>query len=316
MTKTIKKIIYAGTPDFAVAPLQALVDAGYDVVAVYTQPDRPSGRGQKLAASPVKQLATQLAIPVYQPITLKAAEQQKILADFNADIMIVAAYGLILPQAVLDMPKFGCVNIHASWLPRWRGAAPIQQAILAGDSETGITIMQMAAGLDTGEMICLEGCAITDDDTAQTLHDKLAKLGAEAILDGLKLLVSDDLTLTPQQEHLASYADKLTKAEAKLNWQKSALDLHRAVRAYNPWPVAFSEINNKTLRIWQASPMAAAVQAEPGTIVGVSQQSIDVACGEGVLALEKIQWPGKNIISAADVINNQNSELAVGKQFG
>lgn len=310
------KIIFAGTPEFAVPALQALVDAAHNVCAVYTQPDRPAGRGHKLTASPVKQLAQALHIPVQQPATLKNAEQQEILKNYNADVMIVAAYGLILPEAVLTAPRYGCINVHASWLPRWRGAAPIQRAILAGDSETGITIMQMAAGLDTGDMLCLASCPISDTDTAQTLHDKLAVVGAETLLDTLAQLQAGTLVRTPQPEYLATYADKLTKPEALLNWKSSALALHRAIRAYNAWPIAYTYLDGQVLKIWEAQPLPLQSEQAPGTIIGIHKDSIDVACSEGILAVRKIQWPNKNPVSISEALRAQSHPLLVGKLLG
>ncbi len=307
------KIIFAGTPDFAVPALQLLIEQ-HDVCAVFTQPDRRSGRGQQLMASPVKQLAQQQHIPVHQPVSL-TVEQQQIIANYQADIMVVAAYGLILPQAVLDLPRLGCVNIHASWLPRWRGAAPIHRAILAGDTETGISIMQMDKGLDTGDVICLEGCAISENETSLGLHDKLAALGAEAIIGALQQLIDGTAVHTPQQDALATYADKLTKQEARLEWQQDALQLDRAIRAYNAWPIAFTEIDDTLLRIWQAQPIAAASNQTPGTIIGVDKCGIDVATGKGVLRLQKIQLPGKKVIGVSDMLNGQQSIFQEGKCF-
>ena len=309
------KIIYAGTPEFAVPALKALINNGYNVCAVFTQPDRPAGRGQKMTGSAVKQVAEQHGIPIHQPTTLKDTEQQQAIANYKADLMVVAAYGLILPQIVLGLPRLGCFNIHASWLPRWRGAAPIQRAILAGDTETGISIMQMAAGLDTGDVICLEGCAIADNDTAETLHDKLAKLGGEAILDALQQIEKDDVVRTPQQNALVTYAKKLTKQEAKLDWQQDALQLDRAVRAYNAWPVAFTELNGETIRIWQARPLPAKTDKAPGTILGVDKEGIDVATGTGVLRLKKIQLPGKKAMNVAEILNSNNPRFTVGAKF-
>lgn len=314
------KIIYAGTPQFAVPALQALInqsiDYGYEICAVFTQPDRPAGRGQQLTASPVKLLAQQYNIPVHQPMTLKDSDTQKIIADYQADIMIVAAYGLLLPQAVLDMPRLGCINIHASWLPRWRGAAPIQRAILAGDTETGISIMQMAAGMDTGDVICLAGCPISNVDTTESLHDKLASLGAKTILEVLPTIIDGTAIRTPQQEHLVTHAAKLSKSEAKLNWQQSAIELDRAIRAYNPWPVAQTELEGHVIRIWQAVVvMAAETDAVPGTICAVNKEGIDVITSKGILRLQKIQFAGKNVVTVAEVLNAHQVLFTVGQRF-
>jgi methionyl-tRNA formyltransferase len=308
------KIIYAGTPDFAVPALKVLIQQ-HHVCAVFTQPDRPAGRGRKVTASPVKQIAIEHNIPVHQPTSLKAEDQHAIIAAYQADVMIVAAYGLILPEAVLALPRLGCLNIHASWLPRWRGAAPIQRAILANDTETGISIMQMAKGLDTGDVLCLEGCAIQENETAKSLHDKLSVLGAEAIIDALQQIIDGTVVHTPQQENLVTYADKITKAEAKLNWQHDAFTLERAVRAFYGWPVAFTEIAKQTLRIWQTQVIAAKSDAAPGTIIGVDKYGIDVATGKGVLRLLKIQWPGKKIITVAEALNAHDNLLVLGKRF-
>ena len=234
------KIIFAGTPDFAASALSALIESEHDVVAVYTQPDRPAGRGRKLRASPVKELALKHDIPVLQPEKLKDAETHDVLRSFNADVMIVAAYGLILPQAVLDIPRLGCLNIHASLLPRWRGAAPIQRAIAAGDKESGITIMQMDAGLDTGDILLLSHCPINDNDNGGDLHDRLAEMGASSILEALKDIESGNTKPIKQDDALATYAHKLDKKEAIINWKDSAENIERLIRAFNPWPVAFT----------------------------------------------------------------------------
>lgn len=319
MNNSKLKIIYAGTPQFAVPALQALInqsmDNGYEICAVFTQPDRPAGRGQQLTASPVKLLAQHYNIPVHQPTTLKDPAAQKVIAEYKADMMIVAAYGLLLPQAVLDMPRLGCINIHASWLPRWRGAAPIQRAILAGDTETGISIMQMAAGMDTGDVICLADCPISTVDTTESLHDKLAMLGAKTMIDVLPTIIDGTAIRTPQQESLVTHAAKLTKSEATLNWQQSAIELDRAIRAYNPWPVAQTELAGNVVRIWQATVVAQQTTSLPGTICAVSKEGIDVATGEGILRLHKIQFAGKKIITVAEALNAYPAILQTGQQF-
>ncbi len=305
------KLIFAGTPHFAAAALQALLHAGHEVVAVLTQPDRPAGRGMQLQPSPVKQLAVERGLPVLQPLTLKQPEIQQQLADFHADMMVVAAYGLILPQVVLDTPRFGCLNIHASLLPRWRGAAPIQRAILAGDTETGITIMQMDAGLDTGDMLLKTNCPIRDTDTAQTLHDTLAAQGAEAIVEALVKLA--DLKPEVQNNGLATYAAKLIKAEAQLDWSQAAEQLARAVRAYNPVPVANSPCKDTSIKLWQAR-VCNELGGTPGSVLRVDKNGIVVACGSGALSLEVLQRPGGKPLPAAQFL--QGFPLHVGDHFG
>ena len=293
-----KRLIFAGTPDFAVPSLQALIDSPHDVCAVYTQPDRPAGRGQRLQASPVKQTALENHIPVYQPQTLKDSDAQKQLAELQADLMIVAAYGLILPQKVLDMPRLGCVNIHASLLPRWRGAAPIQRAIAAGDQETGITLMQMAKGLDTGDMLAIARCPIHDDDTGQTLHDRLATLGAKLLAEHIDQI--ETLHATPQDPDAVSYAHKLDKTEAQIDWQQPADVLARQVRAFNPFPVAYTEFNGKRLRIW-----AAHVSHQPTDLAAGERLAgqLAFATGDGILHLDRVQKAGGKPIAAADFLN-------------
>lgn len=294
------KIIFAGTPEFAASALDALLK-GHQVVAVLTQPDRPSGRGMQLTASPVKQLAMEHGLPVLQPLTLKTEEAQQALAAINADVMVVAAYGLILPKSVLQRPRFGCLNIHASLLPRWRGAAPIQRAILAGDTETGITIMQMDEGLDTGDTLLKKQCAITVDETAGSLHDKLAKLGAQAIVEALHKLELGDLHAEPQEAQLATYAAKLVKSEAQLDWSQSATQLDRAVRGYFPFPIAYAFLRGTPIKILRAR-LVEGRKDTAGTIIEVTKSHILVACGNGVLALETLQKPGGKALPAAQFV--------------
>jgi methionyl-tRNA formyltransferase len=311
------KVVFAGTPDFAAVALRALIDSRHQVIAVYTQPDRPAGRGRKLQASPVKKLAEENNIPVYQPESLKGDEQQQELKNLDADIMIVAAYGLILPQAVLDIPKMGCLNIHASLLPRWRGAAPIQRAILAGDSETGITIMQMNAGLDTGDMLSTTSCPINKAETGGSLHDKLAELGAHSLLTTLDDLQAGNLSAVPQDDELATYAHKLDKQEAQLDWQQSAQQLHNQVRAFNPWPVAFFMIEDKAVRVWQTEVIDEQDTSGnlPGTVIRANKKGIDIACGQGALRLLQLQPPGKKPMDAASFLNGRSDWLAIGTQL-
>lgn len=315
------RIIFAGTPEFAASALAELIKSEHQVIAVYTQPDRPAGRGRKLHSSPVKNLALEHNIPVLQPDNLKEAETQETLRSFNADIMIVAAYGLILPQVVLDIPRLGCLNIHASLLPRWRGAAPIQRAIAAGDKESGITIMQMNAGLDTGDILRLSSCAITEKDSGGSLHDRLAEMGATAILETLKDLANNKINPKVQDDSLATYAHKLDKKEALINWQHSALEIEQLIRAFNPWPVAFTYLNNKTLRIWQAQVLPPNVETKtnikqtdikPGTVIAYDKKGIDIHCGEGVLRLLKLQPSGSKAMDVAAFMNGHAKQLPVG----
>lgn len=309
------KIIFAGTPDFAASALTALIQSKHQVVAVYTQPDRPAGRGRKLRASPVKEVALENNIPVLQPETLKNSEAQDELRHFNADVMVVAAYGLILPQVVLDIPRLGCLNIHASLLPRWRGAAPIQRAIAAGDKESGITIMQMNAGLDTGDILQLFPCPILETDTGGDLHDRLAEIGAKAIVEVLEDLESEKLAPTVQDDALATYAHKLDKKEAQINWQQSASKIERLIRAFNPWPVAFTLLNDKPLRIWQAQVLSENSELEAGTVIRCDKKGIDVSCDEGVLRLLKLQPSGSKAMDVASFMNGHVKQLPVNSIF-
>lgn len=298
------RIIFAGTPEFSVAPLQALLDSEHQVVGVYTQPDRPAGRGRKLTPSPVKQLALTHYLPVFQPETLKTPETQAELAALNADIMVVVAYGLILPQAVLDTPKLGCLNIHASLLPRWRGAAPIQRAIEAGDPKTGITIMQMDAGLDTGAMLHKLETDIQPNDTAQTLHDRLSPMGAQALLDTLANLAQ--LKPEAQQEQQACYAAKLTKAEAEMDWSLSAQQIVRRIQAFNPWPMAFTHFDGQPLRILQAQALDGPKHDKPGEMILLEKLGVDVMAGEGLVRITQLQPAGKKPMSAYDFCQARN----------
>jgi methionyl-tRNA formyltransferase len=306
------KIIFAGTPEFAASALAALMKE-HHIVAVLTRPDRPSGRGMRLTASPVKQLALQLGLPLLQPSTLKTEEAQQTIAQLDADVMVVAAYGLILPKTVLQMPRYGCLNIHASLLPRWRGAAPIQRSILAGDAETGVTIMQMDEGLDTGDMLLKRICTIKADDTAQTLHDKLADLGAQAIVEALHKLEHGKLIPEQQDASQASYATKLTKAEAQLDWNQDAIKLERVVRGYFPFPTAYSFLGGTQLKILQAS-VKSGVNDMPGEVIEVDNERILVACGKGALALEVLQKPGGKPLPVAQFV--QGFPIKIGERFG
>jgi len=294
-------IVFAGTPDFSVQALEAIAASRHRLVAAYTQPDRRSGRGLKVEPGPVSRAAAALGIPVEQPLTLKDPAAQAVLAAYRPDVMVVAAYGLILPQAVLDIPRLGCLNIHASLLPRWRGAAPIQRALLAGDPRTGITLMRMEAGLDTGPMLSAEEVPIDAGDTGGSLHDRLAALGARMIVPGLDRLEAGTAQFEPQDESLATYAKKLTKAEAMLDWTRPAEVLARQVRAFDPWPVAETRLDGEQLRVWAAHPQARPAEQPPGTILSADGAGIAVATGDGVLVLDRVQRPGKRPVTAAEL---------------
>ncbi|NQY27727.1 MAG: methionyl-tRNA formyltransferase [Piscirickettsiaceae bacterium] len=308
------RIIFSGTPEFAAETLQALLSSEHEICAVYTQPDRPSGRGRKLTASPVKQLALEHNIPVEQPLNFKENADKEQLKNYNADLMIVVAYGLLLPQDVLDTPKLGCVNIHASLLPRWRGAAPIQRAILAGDSTTGVCIMQMDAGLDTGPVLARDECPIHHDDTAQILHDRLAKIGADILLTTLTDLENLQQSAIAQDDTLMCYAHKLRKDEAAIDWQHSAQNIAQQVHAFNPWPVAQTLWQDKVFRIWSATTIDKQHNASAGEVVAVDKHGIDIATGDGVLRLTEIQVPGKRAMSVADFLNANS--LTIGEHLG
>ncbi|KJV44759.1 methionyl-tRNA formyltransferase [Acinetobacter indicus] len=314
------KIIFAGTPEFAAVALDALLKTEHEIVAVYTQPDRKAGRGQKLTASAVKQLALAHDLPVYQPLHFKSSTEEGLAAQaelkaLNADVMVVAAYGLILPQVVLDTPKYGCLNIHGSLLPRWRGAAPIQRAIATGDAETGVTIMKMAAGLDTGDMMYKTLCPITAEDTSASLHDKLAIQGAEAIV----AVLASEQTLQQyleqrevQDEALTVYAHKLSKAEAKIDWSQDAVTIDRNIRAFNPWPVAFIPLDEqRNLRVWGSVLSNEAVNGQSaGTILALDKQGVHVACGDGkAICLTSLQWPGGKALNPVQIAQTQKLNI-------
>jgi methionyl-tRNA formyltransferase len=300
----LTRVVFAGTPEFSVPCLEACRASGAQVVAVYTQPDRPAGRGRKLAPSPVKQAALAAGLPVEQPESLKSAEAQATLAGHAPDLMVVVAYGLILPRKVLAIPRLGCWNVHASLLPRWRGAAPIQRAILAGDAETGVDLMRMEAGLDTGPVLLEKRTPIHPGDTGGTLHDRLAVLGAEALAEGLRrTLAGEVLAAVPQPVEGATYAHKLDKAEARLDFARPAVELERAVRAFDPWPVAEGALAGEHVRIWAAQAIDRQHGAMPGTVLAAGRDGIDLACGEGILRITALQRAGGKRISAADYLN-------------
>lgn len=308
-----RRILFAGTPDFALPPLQVLIDSGHDIIAVLTQPDRPAGRGRQLHASPVKALALAHQLPVLQPVTLKDTAIQQRLRELRPDLMVVVAYGLLLPQAVLDIPVFGCVNIHASLLPRWRGAAPIQRAILAGDTSSGVALMQMEVGLDTGPVWRTMTTDISPHETAASLHDRLAQLGAEVLRQGLPLIFAGKEQPVPQAAEGVRYADKISKAEALIDWQLPADVLDRTVRAFNAWPVAYTVLKNETLRIWQAELVQHQSEAAPGTVLRADKNGILVQCGTNALLITELQSPGKRRMAAVDFLN---AHSMIGERLG
>ncbi|GAB5993875.1 methionyl-tRNA formyltransferase [Aeromonas enteropelogenes] len=309
------KLIFAGTPDFAARHLAALLSSDHEVVAVYTQPDKPAGRGQKLTASPVKELALAHNLPVYQPASLRNEEAQAELASLGADLMVVVAYGLILPKAVLDTPRLGCINVHGSLLPRWRGAAPIQRAIWAGDAETGVTIMQMDVGLDTGAMIRKVSCPIAADETSTSLYDKLAELGPQALVDTVDAMAAGNTTAEPQDDALANYAQKLSKEEARIDWTMDAVAIERCIRAFNPWPISWCEVAGQTIKVWQADVIEHEHGQSAGTLLKADKQGIDIATGKGVLRLLTLQPPGKKAMSVTDLLNSRRDWFEPGTQL-
>ena len=315
------RIVFAGTPDFAARHLAALLSSEHDVIAVYTQPDRPAGRGKKLTASPVKNIALENNIPVYQPENFKSDEAKQELADLNADIMVVVAYGLLLPQAVLDTPRLGCINVHGSILPRWRGAAPIQRSIWAGDKETGVTIMQMDIGLDTGDMLSIATLPIEATDTSASMYEKLAGLGPDALVDCLANIASGKAVAEKQDDELANYAKKLSKEEAKIDWNDSAEHIERCVRAFNPWPMShFAIVDSSSdadisIKVWQTRVDEESTSAPAGTIIKADKTGIYVATGDKVLVLEQLQVPGKKAMSVQDILNSRASWFEVGTQL-
>jgi methionyl-tRNA formyltransferase len=309
------RIVFAGTPTFAAAHLQALLNwQGGQVIAVYTQPDRPAGRGKKLSASPVKELAQQHRLAVYQPASLRHPEAQAELAALQPDVMVVVAYGLILPKAVLVTPRLGCINVHGSILPRWRGAAPIQRALEAGDSETGVTIMQMDEGLDTGAILTIARCAITAADTSAALYEKLALLGAPSLIATLPALAQGSAQPQAQDESLTCYAKKIDKEEAVLNWQNSASVLDRKIRAFNPDPITYSNLHGQRIKIYRAAP-GPALNAPPGTIVNADAAGIEVACGEGSLRILNLQMPGGKVLNSSQILNGHAELFKAGQRF-
>ncbi|VAX77066.1 Methionyl-tRNA formyltransferase [Serratia symbiotica] len=309
------RVIFAGTSEFAMLHLDALLSSEHQIVGVFTQPDRPAGRGNKIKASSVKLLAERHHLPVFQPESLRSEESQQLVAKLYADVMIVVAYGVLVPKKVLDIPHFGCINVHGSLLPRWRGAAPIQRSLLAGDKETGVTIMQMAVGLDTGDMIHKIACPIEAMDTTASLYAKLAVFGQQGLLKVLELLVMGGLKREVQNEAQITYARKLSKEEARLDWSLSAVQLERCIRAFNPWPVSYFIVDGQPVKVWQATVLMETAYAEPGTIIHVDKHGIRVSTVNGVLNLIQLQLAGKKPMLSRDLLNARPSWIRLGNQL-
>jgi len=309
------KILFAGTPDFAGTHLEHLIQAGCKIIAVFTQPDRPSGRGRKITASPVKRIAEHNNITVYQPDSLKSTDVKDQIIKLQPDLMVVIAYGLILPKDLLEIPSYGCVNVHASLLPRWRGAAPIQRAIEAGDKKTGVSLIQMDEGLDTGDIVYEAVCDILEDETSATLYKKLANIGAKALIDFLDFLASSNVTWKKQDSSQANYAHKITKEEARIDWSKDALLLERSIRAFNPSPVSWAYINGQRLRVWKAKALSVSLEGLPGEIVCVDSNGIMVVCGVGGLMLLEVQLPGREKKPVWPLAYSSQQLLTIGSVF-
>ncbi|TDB47244.1 methionyl-tRNA formyltransferase [Photorhabdus khanii] len=309
------RIVFAGTPDFAARHLEALLTSQHEIVGVLTRPDRPAGRGKKLTPSPVKVLAEEHNITVFQPTTLRSEENQQWILKQQPDVLIVVAYGLILPKAVLDIPRLGCLNVHGSLLPRWRGAAPIQRSLWAGDTETGVTIMQMDVGLDTGDMLYKASCPITLEDTSASLYEKLTNIGPDALLKTLSLITSGNNQPETQSEKLVTYAEKLSKEEAKINWELSATHLERCIRAFNPWPMSFFEMEGQPVKIWKAEAIEEQISVEPGTILKADKKGIHIATADGILNITQLQPAGKKAMSAADLLNSKREWFTPGNKI-
>ncbi len=312
---TTLNIVFAGTPEFGLPCLDALLQSKHHIQAIYTQPDRPAGRGRKLQASAVKEWALNHQVPVYQPLNFKNPEAIAELAALKPDVLVVIAYGLILPKAVLEIPRLGCINVHASLLPRWRGASPIQSAILHGDPESGVTIMQMDAGMDTGAMLHKVSCPITASETAQSLHDKLAEISAQPLLHILDELAAQTAKPEIQNNELATYASKINKEDARINWQHTAIEIDRKVRAFNPWPIAYTTLGEEILRIHQAKVVTLPFSQTPGTVVSIDKKGMLIATGDQGLLVERIQLPGAKVISIADWLNSSKSQIDTGFVF-
>jgi methionyl-tRNA formyltransferase len=308
-------IVFAGTPEFGVGCLQALHNSIHTLQAIYTQPDRPAGRGRKLQASAIKEWALKNHISIHQPLNFKDPQTISELAALKPDVMVVMAYGLILPRAVLEIPRLGCVNVHASLLPRWRGASPIQSAILQGDTKSGVTIMQMDAGLDTGPMLKKVNCAISSVETAQSLHDKLAGMAAQPLLQTLDELATEKAQISLQNDEFATYAKKINKDDAAIDWHQSAIEIDRKIRAFNPWPIAYAHLKEEIVRIHQAQVIPLQSQQTPGTSIRIDKKGILVATGEQGLLIERIQFPGAKVISIADWLNSSKTQIYSGLCF-
>jgi len=308
------RIIFAGTPDFAARHLQALIQSEHQIVGVYSQPDRPAGRGKKLKASEVKALALEHNLPVFQPQSLKNDDALVELKNLNADIMIVVAYGLILPKAILEAPRLGCLNVHGSILPRWRGAAPIQRAIWAGDEQTGVTIMQMDEGLDTGDMLHISRCAINADETSASLYTKLAELGPDALIETVNKLAKGELKAEPQNDELANYAKKLSKDEANIDWSMDAAQIERNIRSFNPWPVCFTQMGEQTVKIYQAQVVDQTGSA--GQVLSSDKTGVVVACGKHAICITQLQPQGKKPMAISDFLNGRSDWVTPGTVLG
>ncbi|TMP02090.1 methionyl-tRNA formyltransferase [Pseudoalteromonas sp. S3178] len=313
MTQPLR-IIFAGTPDFAARHLQALIQSEHQIVGVYSQPDRPAGRGKKLKASEVKALALEHNLPVFQPESLKSDDALAELKSLNADIMIVVAYGLILPKAILEAPRLGCLNVHGSILPRWRGAAPIQRAIWAGDEQTGVTIMQMDEGLDTGDMLHISRCAINADETSASLYTKLAELGPDALIETVNKLAKGELVAEPQNDELANYAKKLSKDEANIDWSMDAAQIERNIRSFNPWPVCFTQMGEQTVKIYQAQVVEQTGSA--GQVLSSDKAGVVVACGKHAICITQLQPQGKKPMAISDFLNGRSDWVTPGTVLG
>ncbi|KTL60000.1 MULTISPECIES: methionyl-tRNA formyltransferase [Photorhabdus] len=309
------RIVFAGTPDFAARHLEALLMSQHEVVGVLTRPDKPAGRGKKLTPSPVKVLAEERNITVFQPATLRSEENQQWVLKQQPDVLIVVAYGLILPKVVLNIPELGCLNVHGSLLPRWRGAAPIQRSLWAGDTETGVTIMQMDIGLDTGDMLYKARCPITPEDTSASLYEKLANIGPDALLKTLSLITSGKSQPKTQNENLVTYAEKLSKEEARINWELSATHLERCIRAFNPWPMSFFEMEGQPIKVWKAEAIEEQTSVEPGTVLKADKEGIYIATADGILNITQLQPAGKKAMSAANLLNSKREWFTPGNKI-